>query len=306
MKPSKRILFLYAVAAVFAIHHQASAEEVKDKEGEQSGEDENTDGDEGSKQADDNDMELEDAEDDAEGEGNADPDGERSSTIPDDSAPIEKVSLDFHANQDGVILHLGPTPTTLDRVCFGDCTLDIHTGFHHLALSQGAGKPVPVAPMDIRDQMTLEAGYTSRSHLRAAGWIILGVGAASGIGAMITGVGILQQNGVHRDNDEPVGSGTIIGGAITTGISVAVGVILALLKDKAEIFVDRPGVAAGETADADFESTVLSSNDESEDALSTDESDDALFEEDSSDELSDEKEEPKEEDPALNRSNPYK
>ncbi len=118
--------------------------------------------------------------------------------------------------------------------------LSLKTGKYHLALSQGAGKPVPVPPVDIQNPITLEAGYTTRAPIRAAGWAVLALGSASGIGAMITGIGILEQHNVSSDNDEPVGSGTIIGGAITTALSIIVGAILAATKDKAKLVVVDP------------------------------------------------------------------
>lgn len=123
---------------------------------------------------------------------------------------------------------------SFDRLCAAPCEVDGSVGIQELALSIGTDDPIPVRdPVSIGGDATLNGVYTSRSGLRAAGWVTLIGGMGAGIVMMFAGLlpGLDVENGGEIN---PVllfgGTGVMLAGAIA-------GVVMVSRKDIAEIEV---------------------------------------------------------------------
>src|SRR4051794_5318191 len=60
---------------------------------------------------------------------------------------------------------------------------------------------------------------------RAAGWAVLGIGSSIGLGSIASGITLIVIGG---SQNQEVGSATLIGGAVTTGVALVIGVPLIL------------------------------------------------------------------------------
>jgi len=74
---------------------------------------------------------------------------------------------------------------------------------------------------------------------RAAGWAVLGIGSSIGLGSVATGITLIVIGG---SQNQEVGSATLIGGAVTTGVGLVIGLPLIL----------TAGGSASKHADARF------------------------------------------------------
>ena len=71
----------------------------------------------------------------------------------------------------------------------------------------------------------------SNASQKAAGWAVLGLGTALGLGSVATGLVMTQQNG---SSNQEVGTATLIGGGVTTVVGLAVGLPLILSSSGSE------------------------------------------------------------------------
>jgi hypothetical protein len=68
--------------------------------------------------------------------------------------------------------------------------------------------------------------------LRAAGFAILGIGGAIGLGSIATGAALADSQ--NTKDEQRLANATWIGGAVTVGVSLAIGIPLVLQSDSRE------------------------------------------------------------------------
>ena len=113
-------------------------------------------------------------------------------------------------------------------MCIAPCERKVAKGQHRFALSKKGGAPVEVEePIAINGPSNLQGTYTSRQSLRVAGWVITGLSVAGGT------VWSMSISGSEDGVDET----SFYGGLGVTAAGLAIGLILAFQKDKAEITV---------------------------------------------------------------------
>ncbi len=132
------------------------------------------------------------------------------------------------------------------RICVAPCDATLPVGKYRLALSQEGKKPVEAdGAVEIPGPSTVYGTYVSNRATRTAGWVILGVSVAAGLGLMIAGA-------AHQDC-QPVGSGfgsstsactsdpdtgLVAAGSVVTIVGALLSLAFTLQHDRAEITVE--------------------------------------------------------------------
>jgi hypothetical protein len=170
-------------------------------------------------------------------------------------AQARPVFLRFAANGPDVSFHLrtyegewiGPDgevyPHGYTPICTAPCDVALPEGTHHIGLTKDGDVIVePHEALVVSSPAEIYGTYESRHGTRALGWVILGVGL--GVGSILVLDGLLQTKNIcppGDDGDDCVEFSTndaLVGGGLAVGVaSVAIGVALAGLRDKASITV---------------------------------------------------------------------
>ncbi len=104
-----------------------------------------------------------------------------------------------------------------ERECTAPCELSIDPGVHQFALAIGARPPFPAGALDITRDGTLRGVHYDHAGLRAVGGVTLVLG--------LLGAGLMLPFGFLTGWGEPAW-GLVIGGAISGGVGLLVGVPL--------------------------------------------------------------------------------
>jgi hypothetical protein len=72
---------------------------------------------------------------------------------------------------------------------------------------------------------TVARAEDSNTSQRAAGWAVLGIGGSIGLGSVATGIVMINQD---SSSNQQVGAATLVGGAVTAVVGLAVGLPLIL------------------------------------------------------------------------------
>lgn len=104
-----------------------------------------------------------------------------------------------------------------ERVCTAPCELSIDPGVHQFALAIGARPPFPAGALDITRDGTLRGVHYDHAGLRAVGGVTLVLG--------LLGAALMLPFGFLTGWGEPAW-GLVIGGAISGGVGLLVGVPL--------------------------------------------------------------------------------
>jgi hypothetical protein len=128
------------------------------------------------------------------------------------------------------------TATNYQDLCTAPCDLSMAKGEYRVGLSlEGGGVKAVDEPLVVRGPMTIHAEYESRLGYRVAGWTVLVAGSIAGTSMMLAG---LNQNtsaiSSGNYNDKP-GSGLVGAGLGVALGSLALGLVLAFVQDRAEI-----------------------------------------------------------------------
>jgi hypothetical protein len=163
--------------------------------------------------------------------------------------------VSFEGDIDKLTLHIRRGKTTVrvgmytvtsdhyDEVCEAPCDQNVPEGNYEAALSVGSRSPVDVdEKLKIHGPVTVKGHYVNNRGTRVAGWIILGVGAATGI---VVGLYPKETCEDGQFTDEICGYEFpyLLHGAAIVAVSVGVGVVMGVQRDQAKIEV-IPGVAA--------------------------------------------------------------
>jgi hypothetical protein len=124
------------------------------------------------------------------------------------------------------------TPVDWTQLCLGECDVRLAPGYYRLALSSGAGEPVP-APRIFQPTAgtRLEGVYSDNKSTRLAGVLVLAIGGVSSLATATTG-GMLAKTWGNED----IGTATLVGGIVGTLLSLAIGIPLAATSDEARVY----------------------------------------------------------------------
>lgn len=158
-----------------------------------------------------------------------------------------KIRVEFRVNQPGLTFNIPTVVSEItnnvweyQRLCVAPCETMLAPGEYQLAISSETREPVLVEEtIELSEPSVVEGVYRSYTPERMAGWLILGLGAISGLGMGLAGVGYLTND---SDLDDEIGTWIVAGGATTFALSLIVGSVLASKDDKAEAFLVRRAV----------------------------------------------------------------
>jgi predicted cobalt transporter CbtA len=118
----------------------------------------------------------------------------------------------------------GPTDSGFRRLCEAPCSEPLEHGLYRLAYSRADSRPLEVkSNININREAAVEADISSRRGTRVAGWVILGLGAATGTVLLSLTFDPLKG---RRD-------GYIVGGVAALALGPTLGLPLALTSDTA-------------------------------------------------------------------------
>lgn len=115
------------------------------------------------------------------------------------------------------------------HICTAPCETSLPAGKYKLALSKGGDLPIETSePIEVVQPSVLVGSVESKQNIRTAGWVILGLGNAVGVGMMAAGA----------DSDsEGMDEGIMLAGLTVALSSMVLGWIMILVEDEAKIEV---------------------------------------------------------------------
>ena len=156
----------------------------------------------------------------------------------------------FVASRPGVSVHLAtavarvPTgawgarrsASLYERVCEAPCSALLGLGHQRLALALDAGSLVEMEAIQISEPTTLRIDYEPHGDLRAAGFVLLGVGVPLALGLDAAGivVGVQSSTGFGDEAFIMIGIGTVV-----AVVALVVGLVMALRQDDVRIVPTR-------------------------------------------------------------------
>jgi len=139
----------------------------------------------------------------------------------------------------------GGTRREYEALCVAPCDVDVMPALYRFGVERPGHRARRMPEMmRVADDMTLRVFFEDRSRTRLTGGLVLALGVLGGIGGVVAALLVVVESiratfGGAPATNAPVIS-AILGGAVAV-VCVPIGLVLALLRDVAEVRVDPDG-----------------------------------------------------------------